>query len=67
LASASSVCTVLQAKCPFHYLDVLAVKAWLERRVFGRQTEETIGELEIFKTLGIPGKKALLTAQGFLE
>ena len=67
LASASSVCTVLRAKCPFHYLDVLAVKAWLERRVFGRQTEETIGELEIFKTLGIPGKKALLTAQGFLE
>lgn len=66
LVSASQLCEQLRTKCPFDYLDVLAVKAWLERRVFGRQTEQTNVELEMFGTLKVPGKKALLTAQGFL-
>ncbi len=66
LALASSVGTILRAKCPFDYLDVLAVKAWLERRIFGRQTEGTDSELSIFRTLQVPGKRALLVAQGFL-
>jgi DNA-binding SARP family transcriptional activator/tetratricopeptide (TPR) repeat protein len=66
LAVASRVGADLRAKCPFYYLDVLAVKAWLERRVLGRQTEQTDAELEIFETLQVKGKKALLVAQGFL-
>jgi len=66
LASAQRVGAVLRAKCPFYYLDVLAVKAWLERRVFGRQTEDTDAELNMFQTLQVPGKIALLVAQGFL-
>jgi DNA-binding SARP family transcriptional activator len=66
LASASSVAQSLRLKCPFYYLDVLAAKAWLERQVLGRQTEETNAELLIFTTLEVPGKKALLAAQGFL-
>jgi hypothetical protein len=67
LDSASKVSTILRAKCPYHYLDVLAVKAWLERRVLGRQSEQTDAELEIFTTQDVRGKQALLTAQGFLE
>jgi hypothetical protein len=67
LASASSVGAVFRTKCPFHYLDVLAVKAWLERRVLGRQTEDTESELHRFRNLQVPGKMALLTAQGFLD
>jgi len=66
LTSAQRVGAVLRAKCPFYYLDVLAVKAWLERRVFGRQTEGTDAELTVFQTLQVPGKRALLVAQGFL-
>ncbi len=66
LALASSVGDELRTKCPFYYLDVLAAKAWLERYIFGRQTEQTDAELRVFDTLEVPGKKALLTAQGFL-
>ena len=66
LALATSVGEALRAKCPFYYLDVLAAKAWLERYIFGRQTEQTDAELKVFDTLEVTGKKALLTAQGFL-
>jgi tetratricopeptide (TPR) repeat protein len=66
LASASKIGAILRATCPYYYLDVLAARAWLERRVFGQQTAETNGELEVFSTFGLPGKRALLTAQGFL-
>jgi hypothetical protein len=66
LALASSIGETLRAKCPFYSLDVLAAKAWLERYIFGRQTEQTDAELEAFVTLEVPGKKALLRAQGFL-
>ena len=66
LALASTAGEGLRVKCPFYYLDVLAVRAWLERQVFGRQTDDTNSELSIFETLQVPGKKALLAAQGFL-
>ena len=52
--------------CPIHYLDVLAAKAWLEIRTNGENTPETLKELGIFEEVGAPGRKALLTAQGFL-
>jgi tetratricopeptide (TPR) repeat protein len=67
LASASNVGKILRAKCPFDYLDVLAVKAWLERQVHGRYTAQTEAELQIFETLEAKGKRALLVAQGFLS
>jgi hypothetical protein len=52
--------------CPFFYLDVLAARAWLERRVYGRQSDETERELGLFDRVHAKGRKALLTAQGFL-
>lgn len=66
LRNASRIADDLQAKCPFYYLDVLAAKAWLERRLLGGHTTQTDTELEAFTRLGMPGKRALLTAQGFL-
>ena len=66
LVTASDVGAVFRPKCPYYYLDVLAVKVWLEMRLYGRQTEQTAAELDAFTTLGVPGKRALLTAQGFL-
>jgi tetratricopeptide (TPR) repeat protein len=66
LASALRVGAILRTKCPFYYLDVLAVRAWLERRIFGRHSGETEAELSIFGTMHVPGKRALLVAQGFL-
>jgi hypothetical protein len=53
-------------RCPFFYLDVLAGRAWLERRMHGRQSNQMEEELELFETAGVKGRKALLTAQGFL-
>lgn len=67
LNTAATLSAIFRAKCPFDFLDILAVKAWLERRMVGRQTDETKAELHLFETLNVPGKKALLTAQGFLE
>jgi len=52
--------------CPFVYLDILAARAWLERRVLGLQTDETNLELRMFDRTGALGRKALLGAQGFL-
>jgi tetratricopeptide (TPR) repeat protein len=52
--------------CPFFYLDVLAARAWLERRVLGREKTETEEEIQMFERMGATGRKALLIAQGFL-
>jgi hypothetical protein len=53
--------------CPLHYLDVLAAKAWLEVRMNGENSRETLQELCVFDELGAMGRKELLTAQGFLK
>lgn len=53
--------------CPLHYLDVLAAKAWLERRTNGRNRSETLRELRLFDEFEAPGRRALLAAQGFLR
>jgi tetratricopeptide (TPR) repeat protein len=53
--------------CPLHYLDILAAKAWLEIRTDGENSPETLRELCIFDEVGAVGRKALLTAQGFLK
>jgi len=66
LGTASDVGAMFRTKCPYHFLDVLAVKVWLEMRLHGGPTEHTATDLEVFATLGAPGKRALLTAQGFL-
>jgi len=55
-----------QTRCPIQYLDVLGAKSWLENRTLGRNTPETIRELHLFEKYGAPGRRALLTAQGFL-
>ena len=55
-----------RANCPFHFLDILAANAWLEKRTQGQLTSKTEIELEIFDRVGAPGRRALLAAQGFL-
>jgi tetratricopeptide (TPR) repeat protein len=57
---------LLRTRCPIQYLDVLGAKSWLENRTFGRNTSETVRELHLFEEYGAPGRRALLTAQGFL-
>jgi DNA-binding SARP family transcriptional activator/predicted ATPase len=54
-------------RVPYYYLDALAVCAWLERTCRGGYTSQTEEELKIFDVWGAAGKKALLTAQGFLS
>jgi tetratricopeptide (TPR) repeat protein len=55
-----------QETCPLYFLDILAAKTWLQRRTLGQITAETERELAIFDQVGAAGKKAILTAQGFL-
>jgi tetratricopeptide (TPR) repeat protein len=50
-----------------YYLNAVGVVAWLERRQWGRLTAETERELKLFEKVGALGRRALLTAQGFLE
>jgi tetratricopeptide (TPR) repeat protein len=61
-----SFATRLQTTCPFHYLDILAAKAWLEARQDGRLSVQTEEELGVFESIGATGRRALLTCQGFL-
>ena len=67
LAAASPLGEFLRTRCPFYYLDLLAARAWFERRVLGGHTPQTVSELEMFTSLEMRGKRALLTAQGFLS
>jgi tetratricopeptide (TPR) repeat protein len=53
--------------CPYHYLDILAAKVWMEWHHEGRLNKQTEAELEIFDTTGAVGKRTLLTLQGFLQ
>jgi DNA-binding SARP family transcriptional activator/tetratricopeptide (TPR) repeat protein len=53
--------------CPYHYLDILAVKAWVEVNQEGRVSEETEAELEIFDDMEAVGRRTLLALQGFLQ
>ena len=57
----------LRVNCPLHYLDVLAAKAWLEIRTFGKNSSETLRDLATFEDAGAFGRIALLSAQGFLK
>jgi tetratricopeptide (TPR) repeat protein len=66
LCSASTIGEGFRAKCPYHFLDLIGLRAWLERRVNGNHSTETDEDLQLFDKLGAPGKKALLAAQGFL-
>ena len=52
--------------CVFHYADMIATKAWLERYIEGTTRPETQAELGVFDLMGAIGKKQLLTLQGFL-
>lgn len=66
----SLVCSLGQRwrdRVVFSYLDMLAVKAWIERKNEGTLKPETTQELEIFTRLGAFGKRDLLALQGFLE
>ena len=49
------------------HLDAVAAVAWTEMRTLGRYSESTLDRLQLFDTLGVSGKRAVLRAQGFLE
>ncbi len=57
----------LRERCPIQYLDVLAATDWLEIRTRGENTSNTLRELGLFERFGAEGRRALLTAQGFLK
>jgi len=52
---------------PVFFLEVLAAKAWLEKRDSGSLTQDTLSELGLFEKLQARGLRAALTAQGFLS
>jgi hypothetical protein len=55
-----------KTSCPFHYLDILAGRAWLERQDNGIVSEETETELMLFDNMKAIGRRALFASQGFL-
>jgi DNA-binding SARP family transcriptional activator/tetratricopeptide (TPR) repeat protein len=58
---------LLREASPMSYLDVLAAKGWLEIQKDGIYGAETMRELSKFDDAGALGRRALLTAQGFLK
>ena len=66
-ATVSSLAQSWRNSMVFSYLDMVAVKAWLERMQEGKPKPETTQDLEIFARLGAVGKRQLLSLQGFLE
>jgi len=51
---------------PLFYINVLPVKAWLERRVTGRYSRETENGLRLLSDYDLNGKRTTWIAQGFL-
>jgi hypothetical protein len=49
---------------PYYFVNAIAAMAWVERTFMGAQTAETERELALLEH--VPGKRALLKAQGFL-
>jgi tetratricopeptide (TPR) repeat protein len=65
-AVASSLAWRWKESIRFHQLDMIAVKAWLERKEQGRLTASTADELNLFGRMKARGRKDLMTLQGFL-
>jgi tetratricopeptide (TPR) repeat protein len=67
LAALASQGSVWKRNAIFHYMDIVAARAWLETRERGVLTPETTRELRLFDDLDLRGRKQLLTLQGFLQ
>jgi hypothetical protein len=65
-ATISTLGSTWRNRAVFHYLDLIAAKAWLEMHSSGELSADTRAELVTFETLGLRGRKELLTLQGFL-
>jgi len=63
---AAAMGDLFRERCPVFYLDILAARAWLERRTTGQLSIGTERELGVFDSVGLPGRRALFAAQGFL-
>ena len=50
---------------PYYFINAIAAMAWVEQTFMGGYTESTRKELAILQS--VPGKRASLTAQGFLR
>jgi hypothetical protein len=61
-----SLSSIWRKRAVFHYLDILAAKAWLEMRENGKLTDETRQDLGLFEVLGLDGRRQLMVLQGFL-
>ena len=64
--SVSCLGSTWKSRSVFHYLDILAAKAWLETRETGKLSAETRHDLGAFEAFGLRGRRELLTLQGFL-
>jgi DNA-binding SARP family transcriptional activator len=51
---------------PLFYLDVVTIRAWLERQSSGEYTPETEKDLQLFAEYQLPGKRAIAQLQGLL-
>jgi len=51
---------------PHYYLNLIPMKAWLERRIDGHLSQETEDGLNLLTALDLEGKRVMWTAQGFL-
>jgi tetratricopeptide (TPR) repeat protein len=61
-----SVLEKYRARHELDYLVLIGVKGWLERRMLGHISDETVVELKLFERVEMIGKRDLLRAQGFL-
>jgi len=53
-------------RCPLVFMDAVGARAWAEHRTLGTYSEETRQDLRRCESFNVPGKRALLAAQGFL-
>jgi len=65
--TASSLTTQWKDSYVLASLDMIAAKAWLERKENGAIRQETLEDLRVFQRIQAIGKRDLLVLQGFLE
>ena len=66
LAMAERAQETFRGRHMVYFLEVLAARAWLEKRRFGRYSRTTEGELRLFDSTSAHGLRNSLAAQGFL-
>jgi len=52
---------------PLYYVNVLPAQAWLELKIHGHYSKDTLDGLALLSDYDLEGKRAIWTAQGFLS